>query len=117
MDTITTLLKCLKSKRFIDNVDKAKNEVSVERITLRKPDDLFIRDAITGIGTILKEDLENHYYITTVKVGAFGNVQTQAIIQRSDSDAEIAIYAHEGFIKQHLAEKTMEKLKKMLTNT
>ena len=114
MDTITTLLKCLKSKRYIDNVDKAKNEVSVERVTLRKPDDLFIRDAITGIGTILKEDLDNHYYITTVKVGTLGNVLTQAIIQRIDSAAEIAVYAHEGFIKQHLAEKTIEKLKKML---
>ena len=100
MDAITILLKCLKSKRYIDDVEKAKNEVSVERINLRKPDDLFIRDAITGIGTILKEDLDNHL--------------TQAIIQRIDSAAEIAVYAHEGFIKQHLAEKTIEKLKKML---
>ena len=114
MDTITILLKSLKSKRFIDDVDKAKNEVSVERITLRKPDDLFIRDAITGMGTILKEDLDNHYYITTVKVGTFGNVLTQAIIQRNESAAEIAVYAHEGFIKQRLAEKTIEKLKKAL---
>ena len=114
MDTITILLKCLKSKRYIDDVEKAKNEVSVERINLRKSDDLFIRDAITGLGTILKEDLDNHYYITTVKVGVFGNILTQAIIQRNDSVAEIAIYAHEGFIKQHLAEKTLEKLKKAL---
>ena len=114
MDTITILLKCLKSKRYIDDVDKAKNEVSVEQITLRKPDDLFIRDAITGIGTILKEDLDNHYYITTVKVGTFGNSLTQAIIHRNDSVAEIAVFAHEGFIKQHLAKKTIEKLKKAL---
>ena len=114
MDAITILLKCLKSKRYIDDVEKAKNEVSIERIALRKPDDLFIRDAITGIGTILKEDLDNHYYITTVKVGAFGNVLTQAIIQRNNSSAEIAVYAHEGFIKQHLKEKTIEKLKKLL---
>lgn len=114
MDTITILLKCLKSKRYIDDVEKAKNEVSVERINLRKSDDLFIRDAITGLGTILKEDLDNHYYITTVKVGVFGNVLTQAIIQRNDSVAEIAVYAHEGFIKQHLAEKALEKLKKAL---
>ena len=114
METITILLKCLKSKHYIDDVEKAKNEVSVERINLRKPDDLFIRDAITGIGTILKEDLDNHFYITTVRVGAFGNALTQAIIQRNDSVAEIAVYAHEGFIKQHLAEKTLETLKKAL---
>lgn len=57
MDAVSTLLKCLKSKRYISDIEKAKAEVSTERITLRKEDDLFIRDAITGYGTILKEDL------------------------------------------------------------
>lgn len=115
MDTVTILLKCLKSKRFINDMDKAKSEVSSERIVLRKADDLFIRDSITGIGNILKEDLENHYYITTVKMGALGNVLTQAIIQRDGNNAEIAVYAHEGIIKQHLAEKTIQKLKGILS--
>lgn len=114
MDAVTTLLKCLKSKRFINDVDKAKTEVTTDKITLRKEDDLFIRDAITGMGTILKEDLEHHYYITTVKVGIFGNALTQAIILRDRTSAEIAVYAHEGFIKQHLAEKTIDKLKELL---
>lgn len=114
MDAVTTLLKCLKSKHFINDVDKAKSEVSTEKIPLRKEDDLFIRDAVTGMGTILKEDLENHYYITTVKVGAFGNIITQAIIMRDGASAEIAVYAHEGLIKQHLAEKTIQKLKGVL---
>ena len=111
MDPVTTLLKCLKSKRFINDVEKAKGEVTTEKITLRKEDDLFIRDAITGLGTILKEDLEHHYYITTVKAGAFGNALTQAIIMRDGVSAERAGYAHEGFIKQHLADKTIQKLK------
>lgn len=114
MDAVTTLLKCLKSKRFINDVDKAKNEVTTETITLRKEDDLFIRDAITGIGTILKEDLDHHYYITTVKAGPFGNALTQAIIMRDGSSAEIAVYAHEGLIKQHLADKTIQILKRVL---
>ena len=114
MDAVTTLLKCLKSKRFINDVDKAKNEVTTETITLRKEDDLFIRDAITGIGTILKEDLDHHYYITTVKAGPFGNALTQAIIMRDGSSAVIAVYAHEGLIKQHLADKTIQILKRVL---
>lgn len=114
MDAVTTLLKCLKSKRYINDVDKAKSEVTTESITLRKEDDLFIRDAITGMGTILKEDLEHHYYITTIKVGTFGNTLTQAIIMRDGASAEIAVYAHEGFIKQHLADKTIQKLKSIL---
>ena len=114
MDAIITLLKCLKSKRFINDVDKAKKEVITDKITLRKEDDLFIRDAITGMGTILKEDLEHHYYITTVKMGTFGNILSQAIILRDGSSAEIAVHAHEGLIKQHLAEKTIQKLKVVL---
>lgn len=114
MNATTLLLKCLKSKRFITDTEKAKSEVQTEKVTLRKENDLFIRDAITGIGTILKEDLDHHYYITTVKVGIFGNALTQAIIARDGSEAEIAVYAHEGLIKQHLADKTIEKLKKLL---
>ena len=114
MDTVAILLKCLKSKHYINDMEKAKQDVKTEQITLKKADDLFIRDAITGLGTVLKEDLEQHYYITTVKVGTFGNVLTQAIIQREDASAVLVVYAHEGFIKQRLADKTLEKLKKVL---
>ena len=114
MDAVTILLKCLKSKRFINDIGKAKNEVTSTMIMLRKEDDLFIRDAITGIGTILKEDLELHYYVTTIKVGLLGNTLTQAIIMRNGASAEIAVYAHEGLIKQHLADKTIQKLKEIL---
>lgn len=114
MDATATLLKCLKSKRFINDVDKAKSEVTTAAITLRKEDDLFIRDSITGMGTILKEDLDHHYYITTIKIGTFGNTLAQAIIIRNGASAEIAVYAHESLIKQHLAEKTIQKLKGVL---
>ena len=115
MDATNVLLKCLKSKRFINDIEKAKDEVKMDTLVLRKNTDLFIRDAITGMGTILKEDLDDHYYITTVKVGGLGNVLTQAIIKREAEKAMIVVYAHEGLIKQHLAEKTIEKLKKALS--
>lgn len=35
MDAVSILLKCLKSKRFINDIEKAKAEVSTERIKLR----------------------------------------------------------------------------------
>ena len=107
MDTVSLLLKCLKSKHYISDLEKVVYGESTEQIALRKADDLFIRDAITGLGNILKEDLGNHYYITTVKMGTFGNVLTQAIIQRDGSNADIAVYAHEGIIQRNLAEKTI----------
>lgn len=114
MESSKLLLQYLKSKRFINDMEKAKTEVLTERIQLRRENDLFIRDAITGLGTILKEDLEQHYYVTTVKIGAFGNVLTHAIILRDGIHAEIAVHAHEGLIKQRLAEKTIQKLKDVL---
>ena len=115
MDAVTTLLKYLKSNGYINDIEKARNEVRMESIVVRNNKDLFIRDSITGMGTILKEDLKNHYYITTVKVGILGNVFTQAIILRKGENAEIAVYAHEGLIKQNLAGKTIEKLRKALS--
>ena len=105
------LLKFLKAKHYIEDIEKARKEVVAAKVILRKETDLFIRDAITGIGTILEENLELHYYITTVKTGVFGNVLTQAIILRSDQEAQIVVHAHEGLIKQHLGEKTIQKLK------
>lgn len=114
MEAVSILLKTLKSKNCITDVKKAEKEVLTEQIVLKKGDDLFIRDAVTGLGTILKEDLDNHYYVTTVKVGAFGNVLPQAIVLRDGENADLAVYAHEGLIKQNLAKKAIEKLKTVL---
>lgn len=115
MDATTLLLKFLKSRRFINDLDRVQREMVSEKVTLRKANDLFIRDAITGLGTILKEDLEHHYYIVTVRIGGFGAAVSQAIILRTESQAEIVAYAHEGLIKRNFAEKTIQKLKTVLT--
>lgn len=115
MDAVLELIKVLKKKHYlVGNTEELRKEIVTENITLRKNTDLFIRDAITGLGTILVEDLEKHYYITTVRIGLFGGAITQAIIYRNENEAEIAVYAYEGLIRQNLAAKTMEKLKKVL---
>lgn len=67
------------------------------------------------MGTILLEDLEKHYYITTVRICLFGMALTQAIIYRNENNAVIAVYAREGLIHQNLAARTVEKLKNALT--
>lgn len=115
MDTENILLKCLKAKRIINDIEKARIETFSTSLKLRKDDDLFIRDAITGYGSILKEELDNHYYITSVKINTIGSVLTYAIIQRKDELAEISVYAHEGLIKQHLSDKTFALLNKILS--
>jgi len=115
MDTTMILLKQLKAKHIISGkAEESISETKKESIHLRKATDLFIRDAITGLGTIIKEDLEEHYYISSIKAGLLGNVYTYAIILRIDTEAEIVVYAHEGLIKQNMAAKTIEKLKSVL---
>jgi len=119
MDATMILLKQLKAKHVISGKpEDFVAETSTDKVKLRMATDLFIRDAITGLGTILKEDLENHYYVTSVKIGVFGATFTYALIKRNDENdenAEIVVYAHEGLIKQHLAEKTIQKLKGVLS--
>lgn len=113
MDNITVLLKYLKKKHYIDgDIETLKPKVIEDKVGLKNPKDIYIRDKITGMGTILLENLDEHYYITTVKIGLFGNVLASAIIHRNEDIAEIAVYAKEGIIPQHLAEKAMDKIKK-----
>ena len=116
MDATMILLKQLKAKHVISGKpEDFVKETSKDTVELRMATDLFIRDAITGLGTILKEDLKEHYYVTSVQTGIFGNVLTYALIQRNDEHAEIVVYAHEGLIKQHLGDKTIQKLKEVLS--
>lgn len=115
MDLKMYLLKFLKKKRIIAvPPEKAVPETASESIVLKKPVDLFIRDAITGMGTILQEDLENHFYITSVKVGFMKKALSYALIQREEETAHIVVYAHEGLIPQRLCFETLSKLKEKL---
>lgn len=113
-NTQKTLLEYLKKKGYIKNIKLSEEETSFDRVSLKKDSDLFVRDAITGLGKILKEDLDNHYYITTVKVGTIGSVITYAIVHRHNDSAIIYVYAHEGLVKRKLAQKTIEVLKNVL---
>ena len=113
----TILLKELRKKKIISaDIEKGSDSTLCEIIPFDKPGDLHIRDAIVGLGTIMKEDLEKHFYIISTKTGMFNNVMAYAIIQRKeDKTAEIVVYAKEGIIKQNLAGKAMSKIKEALS--
>lgn len=115
-DYVIILLKELKKKHIVTtNIEEESKFVTTEQIKFEKANDLHIRDAIFGMGTVLKENLDEHYYITSVKTGLFNNVLAYAIIRRNeDKTADIAVYAKEGIIKQDLAGKAIGKLKKAL---
>lgn len=115
-NAVTILLKELRKKRIISaDLKKEAESTLCETVPFDKPNDLYIRDAIVVLGTILKEDLENHYYIVSVKTGLLNNVLAYALIQRKENKtADIAVYAKEGLIKQNLAAKAMSKVKEVL---
>ena len=114
METTGILLSYLKSNGIIDKISSAKKEVTSSDLKLRKSSDLFVRDAITGLGTILKEDLDEHFYITSLTIGTIGKVQTYAIIHRKGEEATVSIYAHEGLLNRHLAEKALEIIRRLI---
>lgn len=115
--TQTVLLKELRKKKIISgDLEKECSATICETIPFDKPGDLHIRDAIITLGTILKEDLDKHYYITSVKTGLFNNVLSYAIIKNNeDATVDIVVYAKEGLIKQNLAGKAMDKIRKALS--
>ena len=115
MEEKNVFLRFLKKKRIIDNIEKAGKELSIDEVLLKKNTDLYIRDSISTLGTILLEDLNDHYYILSVKIGIGGSILTYGIITRKGEIASIIAYGREGIIKQGLAKKTVEKLKKALS--
>lgn len=112
-DLQSILLKELRKKKIISgDLEKEAASTVCETVPFSKPSDLHVRDAIITLGTVLKEDLENHYYITSVKTGVFNNVLAYAIIQRKDDGTvDLVVYAKERMIKQNLAGKALEKVK------
>ena len=73
--------------------------------------DLRVRSAITGLGTILEENLETHSYITTIKVNGNEALLVTLIV---DDSVYLAACAHEGLINQHIAEKAISIVRKRI---
>ena len=83
-----------------------------KKTSIANDSDLAIRDAITGLGKIIKEDLDDHSYVTSVKVG--NNVEAYVKIKRDGKDVNVTSYAEEGLIKQGLAKKAIGKVEEAL---
>ena len=95
----------LKKEGIIKDTEEARKGISSGSVKLKKGSDLYVRDKILGHGRILKEDVDNHYYITTINNG---KNTTYAMISRNGNRASISAYAREGYIKQNLSDKTVK---------
>lgn len=115
METTEILLKYLKKKQYIPTKLNDKRDIVLsDKVKLKSDSDLFVRDSLVIRGTVLLENLEEHYYIVEIKNRTINSASAYAIIARKEDFAEIVTYAHEGLIKQNLAGKTIEKLKAAL---
>ena len=94
-----------------DEKTEAKEKFACENIDVNNFNILKVRDAIMGLGTILEEDLDNKYYITTVKIGSIGAYEAVAIVSLDQNKLSIAAYAKEGLLFQNNARKAVDKIK------
>lgn len=107
-DIMELLLKAGKKNDVIHGkltLKKAEKAIETERIedpnaTLKK-----VRDAILGLGKILEENTKENYYLSTIRVNATAAI---LVVRVSEGVVDIAAYAEEGIIKQHLAKKAIE---------
>ena len=116
-DIRNLLLNKLVEYNRIDNSlseDKKKEVIkgfALEEIPVQNYNILKVRDALYGLGTILEEDLDNQFYITTVRIGSIGAYEAVAIVSLENDKVSIAAYAKEGLISQNNAQKAIKKIK------
>lgn len=76
---------------------------------------LKIRDTLLRVGTILKENLEEEYYIGIITAGIGNKNHAYIIIKKNKNIFDICCYAREGLIKQHTARKAINKFERELS--
>lgn len=75
---------------------------------------LKIRDTLLLIGNIIKEDLDEEFYIGTINAGIANKNIAFIIIKKNEGNLAVCCYAREGLIKQHTARKAIEKFEREL---
>lgn len=75
---------------------------------------LKIRDTLLLIGNIIKEDLDEEFYIGTINAGIANKNIAFIIIKKNEGNLAVCCYAREGRIKQHTARKAIEKFEREL---
>lgn len=84
-----------------------------ERITdVKEMTFINLRDCLIGLGTILEEDFDLNVYIISVQAGVVNKNNAIVAVKLNNNKLYMFGYAREGLIKQHTAEKAMEKIEK-----
>ena len=75
---------------------------------------LKIRDTLLRIGNLLKENLEEEYYIGTITAGMGNRNMAYIIVKKNKEMLDVCCYAREGLIKQHTARTAINKFEREL---
>ncbi len=94
-----------------DQKKEIKNQFESDEISVKNFNILKVRDSLFGLGAILEENLNDQYYITTVKSGLLGMNEAVAIVFLHDDIVSIAAYSKEGFISQNTAHKAIIRIR------
>lgn len=108
-------------ERYEDIVEKLNEYISVKdnglvekKLSVGEMTFIQLRDRLLGNGKIIEEDFDKQIYVISVLAGA-ANMNTAVIgVKLVNQELHFAAYAKEGLIKQHTAEKAIEKLLKVL---
>ncbi len=104
----------IESKLSTQQKEKEKDHFACENIAVKNYNILKVRDSIIGLGTILEENIDEQFYITTIRIGLIGAYEAVAIVCLDKDVISIAAYAKEGLISQNNAQKAIDKIKKRI---
>lgn len=99
---------CRKLRTYIDLKEK---DVVYKDIVVCDMTLMQLRDSIIGFGTILEENIQEQIYVISIMAGTANMNATVVAIKLSKNVIQFAGYAREGFIKQHTADKAIERIK------
>lgn len=103
------LINSLKQYAAVDEKAIIEETIIVEELTFMQ-----LRDWLIEIGTILKEDYDNHIYVISIAAG-LANLNSAIIaIQLNKNALDCIGYAREGLINQHTAEKAINKIRQRI---
>lgn len=106
--------KYLKSILMDNEIDVVGKEVFDTFVTTKGI--LAVRDSLIQLGEILVENLDDNYYIAYVKVGGLFTSNVLSAVKLAEGKVHILAIAKEGLVKNHLAEKAIDKVREAFEN-
>lgn len=101
----------LLNKELINNYEAKEKKIKNISFKVKNLTILKLRDILLAWGYICKEDLEKKIYIAQVRSGFLKMNKAIIILNLSDDELKVAVYAEEGLFGQKTSEGVLNELK------